>query len=783
MASHADRQPAAQIKIPGFRLVWRALSAPKAKWYGSVVGYAFIGTPRRLIFHLSGRGLLLWGTGATLSAYLLGAAALAWYWGRNPYNHISYADLVLPTHWAQLRELRGQGQIDEGIHELRVGHYGTGIMFLNSGIARKPADFRGRLALAQVNISMGYLYRGAQLLEDGLDYGAPPRAYVDALCRLMVYLEDYERVLSVADRIEAKLPPDEFALRRRLLAQRAVALEKLQRYDELERLRSANQNAPSFALESAWARAQAERGRPQDALLAIARDPGRFGVTADRCQLQIGLAVAAGDARAAEDAVRDWLQEEPTRPQPRIEETLALIRLGDGNKARERLQRFFIIFSGDRSAVVLLFKKLSELPDVSWLQLARREAEEYRAWTLDVRILYVQGLIQAGKIPEAFTEFRLTADAISKARVPDGGWAEGTQGLLDVITSDTPSNRSQFLAFFRIKRLTPEAFRFALKSLQKAGSTDLAAELALVARNRFPALREAAPTLTSDVTQFPLGPKTAPALQTEAQARVELRRLDADLQAGRASAAFERLKKIEAGDFPALRPELLMRDVEVRGALDEPGQVTAALQFYLASPNVNQAWLRELAAKWQALGRQDSVAILARETIARFPDAKWAGALLPGAPADAGTPSAVVFRVVRNETEGRQELRLIDEDLAAGRPTGALQRVKGLERAKIDSLQSELMLRRISIHGALREQIELSAALGAYLSGNKPNLTALRALALQWDNASDRDSALSLLRETLARFPQALWALELRKKIEGDLVIAPDRKLLETGKP
>lgn len=783
MASHADRQPAAQIKIPGIRLVWRPLAAAEAKWHLALFGHGFRGTPRRLIIYLSVRGVLLWGAALILAAYFAGTAALAWFLGKNPYNHITYADLTLPTRWSHLRELRGRGQIDEGIHDLRTGRYATGLMLLNAGLAKKPAHLRARMTLAQAYINMGFLHRAVQLLEEGIDHGVPPKTYFDAVFRLALYLEDYERVLAIAGRIDALLPPGEVPLRRRLLAQRAVALEKLQRHDELESLRNSSRQAPSFALESAWARVQAGRGRPEDALREIVRDPDRFGVPADRYQLQITLAIAARDARTAEEAIRDWLKTEPTQPQPRIEEIVALVRLGDEAKARDRLQRFFINFGGDRSAVILLVKKLAERPDVDWLKRTRREAEDYGSWSVEMRVLHVQGLIQAGNVSEALTEFNLTADLIKQARTPDGGWTEGTQRLLDVLTSDSPSNRSQFLAFFRTKRLTPDAFRFALKSLKNAGAVDVASELSVLARNRFPALREAAVAANPVTAQEGFGARTAASLQTEAQARAELRLLDAELMAGQHAAAFERLRRIEAGSFPGLRSELLMRRVELHGARDEQTELSAALQLYLASPEVSQAWLREVAAKWQVSGQPASATHLARETHARFPQARWAANLLPAAnPDQAGRAETAPF-IVRNEAEGRQTLTLIDADLRAGRHPAALQGIKTLERAKIAALQPELMLRRINIHGSLREQTELSAVLGYYLSGSNPNLTALRDLAMQWDNEAQRDSALSLLRETLVKFPQARWASDLRKKIEGDLMIAPDRKILETEKP
>lgn len=773
MASHADRQPAAQIKIPGLRLVWRPSSATDAKWLLGLLGYGYKGTPRRLMIHLSLRGVLLWGAGAAVAGYFLGTAALAWYWGRNPYNHITYADLVLPTRWSQLKEKRGQGQIDEGINHLRTGKYATGLMLINTGLARKPSHLQARMALAQLYIGMGYLYRGVQLLEDGLDYGTPPKTYLDSLFRLTLYLEDYERVLAIAERIEGALPSGENPQRRRLLMMRATALEKLQRYDDLERLRNASRETPSFAIESAWARAKAARGNPAEVLREIAREPDRFGVPADRCLLQISLAIAARDPAAAEAAIRDWLKAEPTQPQPRIEEIVALVRLGDGTKAQDRLQRFFINFGSDRSAVLLLMKKLTEPPDVAWLKRVRREAEEYGAWSVEMRVLYVQGLILAGSIAEALPEFNLTADLL-RSRGPDGGWIEGTQRILDVLTSDSPSNRSQFLVFFRTKRLPPEAFRFALKSLQNAGATELAGELAILAQNRFPALREAT-SLTNALAAQTKPTEKAGATLSEAQARVELRTIETDIQAGRLDVAFDRLKKVEAGTFPALRSEVLMRRIELHGALDESSQLSAALQLYLSSPDVSQSWLRNLAANWQAGGHSDSAAVVARQTLARFAEAKWATALLPTVDPKGNGTAAVVPMAIRDEAEGRQALKLIDGDLAAGRPQDALQRIKAVERAKIASLQMELQLRRISAHGSLREQIELSAALGYYLSGNNPNLTALRDLAAQWDNASHRDSALSLLRETLAKFPQAKWASDLRKKIEGDLMIAPDK--------
>jgi len=455
MRSHADRQPIIQFKLPRLQLVWRPWSAPEAKWRLRLIGICYKETPRRLFVFLSVRGLLLWSSGTALAAYLVGTAALAWIWGQNPYNHITYADLALPTRWRELRSKRGQGQIDEGIHELRSGNFSAGVMLLNHGLGEHPSDFRGRLVLSQVFINLGYLHRGQQVLEDGLGLGPPPKVYRESLLRLTNYLEDYERVLELTDRIEKTLPATDGATRRWVLTQRVAALEKLHRYDEIEKLRNAQIDSPSFAVEAAWARVQAARGRPEEALREIARDPGRFGVTADRCQLQLALAIAAHDPVTARAAIQAWIKEEPTKPEPRLAEIVALIQLGDATDARDRLQRFFLNFGSEKAAVVFAFRKFSELPDVRWLQAAHQEAVESGAMGVEARIPYVQGLLMAGKVAEARAEFDLVASLIEKAKVKDFGWAEGTRLLLDVITNDSPSNRSQLIDFFRGHRLTP----------------------------------------------------------------------------------------------------------------------------------------------------------------------------------------------------------------------------------------------------------------------------------------------------------------------------------------
>jgi hypothetical protein len=314
-----------------------------------------------------------------------------------------------------------------------------------------------------------------------------------------------------------------------------------------------------------------------------------------------------------------------------------------------------------------------------------------------------------------------------------------------------------------------------LKSLRSADAPELAGELSILAKNRFAAFQDAEAVPRSAVVAARPGESPAAAFHNEAEARMELRRVDADLAEGNNPSAFVRLKSVETAGFTAMQPELLLRRIQVQGALREQAELSAALQLYLSGPNVSQAWLSQLAQQWAKGQQPDSALTLARETSARFPQARWAMELLKLPAAEAATSGDKAPASVRTEAEARVELRRIDALLSAGHYREALERTKAVERAGFDPLKAELLLRRIQAHGSLGEQTELSATLGYYLSGQSVNLTALRSLATQWDNERQRDSALSLLRATLVKFPQAKWALELRKKIEGDLLIAPEK--------
>lgn len=91
---------------------------------------------------------------------------------KNPYNRISYTDLILPTRWDELRSKRGEALIDEGLNEIKEQRFGVGLMLLAHGLKLEPSNVAGRMILGQMYAQAGYVHRALSIFRIGLPYAA-----------------------------------------------------------------------------------------------------------------------------------------------------------------------------------------------------------------------------------------------------------------------------------------------------------------------------------------------------------------------------------------------------------------------------------------------------------------------------------------------------------------------------------------------------------------------------------------------------------------------------------
>lgn len=615
-------------RLPRLRFTWGAKSDVRGEWRLGLFGYHIKGYPRELWILISVRGLLIWTVSLALAGYLAAAASLTWWLGRNPYNRVGFTDLVLPSHWPAMRQKRASGFIDEGLHEVRSGNLGVGLLLLQRGLAGKPDDLRARMVVGQIFARAGQVHRALQILRVGLPYHGGTRSYLEVMFRLTDYLEDQRAALEILDESLQRFPNPAPALERWLAGQRVRIWEKLHRGDDILALRE-SRGTPLIALDQAWARTLAERGRAAEALRFVQANPERLGLPAERWELEYKLALAAGRPAVARAAMQTWVKLDPNNVLPRVEEILQLAKDGSIAELRAALERYFLNFSAEPKAPVLLLQRLTELINLTPAELAWQEVRKSGLTAIDLRVLRVQGLMLSGRLAEAQPEYAATREFIKAKKIRDAGWAEATGLLLDLLAHDSPSARAQFFDLCARQQLQPQAYRFVLRCLRNQKLDDIAGELVAVVRNRYPTFEDTgapAEPAVKLVVAAPGAAKEAPVTGV-AEARVELRKLDQEIQAGHWQAVAVMLQRMDALTDGELREPLLLRRVQLHGNTREQAELTADLHLYLALKNVNLSALREFATQWRSGPRKESALTLAREVAGRFPQARWAADL------------------------------------------------------------------------------------------------------------------------------------------------------------
>ena len=198
------------MAIPKIKLIWGASRVLQANWRLGLFGFYERNSPlagRSTGLAISVRGTLAWAGVLAVATYLAGAGVI-WCWlDRRPYNFVTYADLVLPTRWADVTKLRGQAAIAEGLDDFKNHKWREGMMRLTAGLARYPQDGKARLALARVYLGVNQRKQAKTLLTDGFAPGYPGEAYVREVCRQAADSEDYDWFVATCDTAMAQLAP------------------------------------------------------------------------------------------------------------------------------------------------------------------------------------------------------------------------------------------------------------------------------------------------------------------------------------------------------------------------------------------------------------------------------------------------------------------------------------------------------------------------------------------------------------------------------------------------
>jgi hypothetical protein len=319
---------------------------------------------------------------------------------------------------------------------------------------------------------------------------------------------------------------------------------------------------------------------------------------------------------------------------------------------------------------------LEEIGDERDLQACRALAVEFGVFHPLARMAYVEALLTRGLFAEAEAELEAAQAAMAAQNFFAGSWPEGMRRILDACVKPVVSTQSLLVDFLTNERASPAGFHLALNALAQSRATEALRDIYTLGKLRYPGFVPRAATrekielaqsaqrrpgvqLKSDLARAsaPVSPatpathdshrpprreqatetkpKTPPPARKEANpplteraAKALLTRAQGQAENGRFSDALATLEALARPEAAALLKDVLLLQARCHAELRNYDTLKATMWLLLRERPVNLQELRRLTESCRARGNRDSALIIARETVAAVPEAKWAAQLL-----------------------------------------------------------------------------------------------------------------------------------------------------------
>lgn len=263
-----------------------------------------------------------------------------------------YADLLLPGRWPAYRVSEGNHYIARAAELLQEGETNAALHHLRAGLAKAPANARGRTTLAELYLAGRRPDLARELLLDGLRYLSDDRAYVQATMSFLLEFQEDARLLEVADQLLAA--PEHAASHPLAAIYAATAAFYRGNYDRTEDLILHYRLGDSADGAMLRARMEWDRGYPGLALLRLneflARQPGHVGARI----LLADYYRTLGRTAEWESAVVERLVSDPLAPAPHVEYLRLLQQRGDRAGLQRETATYLDRFRHDSTALLSL---------------------------------------------------------------------------------------------------------------------------------------------------------------------------------------------------------------------------------------------------------------------------------------------------------------------------------------------------------------------------------------------------------------------------------------------
>ncbi len=502
--------PAADAKLPGkknlpssgrvfgrrIKFIWGASRVIQGGWYLGLFGrYDRVKGAPGSGLAVSVRGVLLWGLGCSLALYCGGAAAIYAVRSRNPYNLVSYSDILRwPWQRARMSELTGRALLAAGLADLNEQRYAEGVGKLRAGLLHRPEETAARLVLARLYVRANQRPLALKTLLDRLDVGYPGRDFMDELFALAAEGEDYAVILNACQRYRTGPEAQPAVADRPWLLHREVQtlLAARRAGEALQLAEAAGADAPA-PIKEARVLALIDLGRTAEAdefLAAWRASAGSDLALVVRLQVR-----AFGEARRFDEmeaAIGELRALTPADPKPAVYGIVQRVLAGRGELAAATLDDYFFRFGGSRENLLLLTQPLAE---IAALPLVQRCFDRATVLGYDLQPFRVQSFLaqmQRGDWTAAQRILDQLHPLVRRDDPTETFWLDWQSRLVAAATDPSLLAQKALLEIFENRPLPLAVFNQTCTVLLRARRPETARQVVAVGQHYYPA----SPSLT-----------------------------------------------------------------------------------------------------------------------------------------------------------------------------------------------------------------------------------------------------------------------------------------------
>lgn len=154
--------------------------------------------------------LTAWILTLSFSIYLSGGVTL--YLNdriNNGLEDISIVDRLYPPYWPRYSQARGDSYVENSISALENGNFSKAFHQIRVGLARSPANLKGRTLLADMFVAAGRNDLAEITLLDGIEFHASDSDYLEKTLAFLFRLKRDEKVISLASGLLENATSDE----------------------------------------------------------------------------------------------------------------------------------------------------------------------------------------------------------------------------------------------------------------------------------------------------------------------------------------------------------------------------------------------------------------------------------------------------------------------------------------------------------------------------------------------------------------------------------------------